>query len=201
MKLIYTNASPYARKVRITAQETGHGLDFVYDHPTAEDSGVPGINPLGKVPALVLNDGTIIVDSPVICEFLDQHERQPTLIPPMGTDRIRVLTLQAIADGIMDATVCTVLESRRDPSEQSPYWLDRWESAIRRTLPVLENEVLTQDTFHLGMISGVCALHYLDFRFPEKEYLADHPRLTEWLSAYAERPSVAETMPFDGPSR
>ena len=200
MKLIYTNASPYARKVRIAAQETGQTLDLAYDHPTAEDSGVPAVNPLGKVPALVLDDGRVIVDSPVICEFLDQNGRQPTLVPPMGPDRIRVLTLQAIADGIMDATVACVLETRRDPGEQSPYWLDRWEAAIRRTLPVLETEVLTQDTFHLGVISGVCALHYLDFRFPEKNYLAEHPRLRKWLGTYAERASVAETMPFDGPS-
>lgn len=201
LKLIYTNASPYARKARITALEAGIDLNLVWHHPTAEDSKVPDFNPLGKVPALILDDGTLIVDSPVICEFLDQHERTPSFLPAQGPERIRVRTIEALADGIMDATVARVLEMRRDPSERSPYWLQRWEDAIRRALPVLEAQVTTDPGFHLGTIASICALDYLDFRFPELEALAPLPAFADWLAGQQTRDSVKATEPFDGPSR
>lgn len=201
LKLIYTNASPYARKARITALEAGIDLDLVFSHPTADDSKVPDFNPLGKVPALILDDGTLIVDSPVICEFLDQHERAPTLLPAAGPERIRVRTIEALADGIMDATVSRVLEMRRDPSERSPYWLARWEEAIRRTLPALEAHVTADQGFHLGTIAAICALDYLDFRFPDLEALAQLPALRDWFEGQKTRQSVRATEAFDGPSR
>ena len=201
MRLIYTNASPYARKARIVALEDGIDLELIWHHPTAEGSKVPDFNPLGKVPALILDDGTLIIDSPVICEFLDQHERTPSLVPAAGPERMRVKTLEAIADGIMDVTVASVLETRRDPSERSPYWLTRWEEAIRRALPLLERQLLADESFNLGTIASISALHYLDFRFPEQAYLEPHPALSEWLGTHENRDSIAQTMPFDGPSR
>ena len=201
MRLIYTNASPNARKVRIAALECGTALELIFDHPTTEGSKVPEQNPLGKVPALILDDGTLIVDSPVICEFLDQNGRAPTLVPPAGPERIRVLTLQAIADGLNDALVSMVMETRRDVSERSPYWLDRWEQAIRRTLPELEKLLLADDSFNLGTIAAIAALDYAEFRFANRGFLADHPALTAWLQDQHNRPSVKETEPFDGPSR
>lgn len=199
MRLVYTNASPYARKARITALECGQELELIFDHPTAEGTRVPESNPLGKVPALILESGEVIIDSPVICEFLDQHGRNPTLLPPMGPERIRVLTIQALADGIMDATVSSVLETRRDESVRSPYWLDRWDQAIRRALPLLEKKVTGDDGFHLGTIASISALHYLDFRFPERKCLEEVPALAAWAEAMATRDSIAQTMPYDGP--
>jgi len=196
MKLIYTPTSPFSRKVRIVARECGHdaAIEEVFDHPLAEGSKVAEFNPLGKVPALVLDDGTLLVDSRVICEFLDQHNRTPGLLPQTGPERCHVLTGHALGDGLLDAAVASVNELRRPQTKRSAYWLQRWHEAITRTLAELDKRVEAQGSrFDLAAVSWVCALGYLEFRLPDFDF-QQLPRLAAWWQQVSTRESVAATV-------
>ena len=197
MKLIYTPGSPFARKVRVVARECGHQLTEITEHPLAEGSAVPNYNPLGKVPALVLDDGQQWVDSPVLCEYLDQLGREPTLLPHAGPTRFEVLQRQALADGAMDAAVHMVMELRRPPQHRSPFWLQRWHDAIMRTLTMLERAAPSfADRLDLGVISTVCLLDYLDFRLAEVvTYRTQYPALVACLERNNALPSFRDTHP------
>lgn len=198
LKLIYSPTSPYARKVRMTAIECGlQNIETIADNPMESGSNVHAINPLGKVPALILEDHRVMIDSPVICEYLDQHDRVPTLVPPSGPERYEVLMIQALADGIIDSAVSLVMEKRRPSSEQSALWLGRWEAAIQRTLPSLEERVISRERFDLGALSSVVALLYLEFRLSDHDFLKMNPPLAQWLHPYRSRTSVLETAPPD----
>lgn len=198
MKLIYSPTSPFARKVRIVARECGHnGIEEVAEHPLAEGTRVPDFNPLGKVPTLVLDDGDILVDSPLICEFLDQHGRAASLIPGSGMERFRVLQGQALADGAMDAAVSIVMELRRPQAKRSPYWLQRWHDAVMRVLAAIEASAGSMTTrFDMAVISTICLVDYLDFRLAEVvSFRSSHPRLVACWEHHRSRPSLVSTMP------
>lgn len=196
MKLIYTPTSPFARKVRVVALECGHtGIEEAFDHPLAEGSTVAETNPLGKVPALVLDDGTTLVDSRVICEFLDHHQRTPTLLPASGLPRFQALTGLALGDGILDAAVASVMELRRPPAKRSPFWLTRWQDAIVRTVGEIDRRLAGQgDVFDMAAVSWACAFGYLEFRLPHIDFRNGHGRVDAWWQAVAERPSLAATQ-------
>ena len=143
MKLYCSHTSPYARKVRILVHEKGAAARVNEETVAAleDPAALHEANPLGKVPALVMDDGTSWFDSPVICELLDTALDGPALIPSSAAERLRVLRQQAIADGIMDAAVSIIFERNRKDAEQSEIWLGRWERAILRSLALLEAEV------------------------------------------------------------
>lgn len=195
MKLRYSTTSPYVRKVTIAAQELGLTVQRVPAAPWGPDTDLPKENPLGKVPSLTADDGTVYFDSPVICEYLDSLA--PGKLIPAGADaRLSALRLQAAADGILDAAVLRMLESRRPPELQMESWRDRQQAAVGRTLDWLEAEIAEgPEPFHIGHIAVACALGYLDFRFAAEDWRAGRPRLAAWWSLVENRSSVRETVP------
>lgn len=189
-------ASPFGRKVRIAAAVCG--LDGRIETVVADtnDPGDPlrGQNPLGKIPTLILEDGTALYDSRVIVEFLDQEAGGGVLIPN-GKERIPVLTMQALADGIMDASLLQIYEVRyRTPETYNQRWLDNHRSKVERGLAPLEASPPTLSARpHIGQIALACALGYLDLRF-EGKWRGTYPRLVAWLDDFAAKvPSFEAT--------
>jgi glutathione S-transferase len=201
VQLYYTPNSPYARKARIIILEldlASRVKDVIITLP-AEDR-FRAINPLGKIPALVLNDGSVIYDSPVICEYLDELgngkfvPRARLLHDAQG--RWRALTLQALGDGLADATVRRNQERRLPADKRSTEVVDRQTKAIESAFAALERNVArfpSEPT--IGEIAVACAIGYLDLRVPEDGWRDRYPRLARWLAEFSLRPSVAATKP------
>jgi len=198
MQLIYSPASPYARKVRMVAIERGLADDVkvLTASPFDEPAKVNAVNPLGKVPALVLEGGEALYDSPVICEYLDSLGEGSRLIPAVGAARWAVLRLQALGDGVLDAALSLVMERRRPEAERSAHWQARWSEAMLRALAAAASEpALAGPEANLGQITVACALGYLDFRLPDLAWRAASPALAAWFETWAARPSFAATAP------
>jgi glutathione S-transferase len=195
MKLRYSPTSPYVRKVMVVAIETGleDQIEIVPTDPWDSDTDLPADNPLGKVPALLTDDGLTLFDSPVICEFLDTlHDGQP-LFPPVGEARWKALRWQALGDGILDACVMRRVEQKfRKKHLQSLEWIARQQRTIERSLEEL-NRGLSQNSVTIGHVSVGCALGYLDLRFPEDEWRALCPSLAIWYEIFSQRSSMLAT--------
>jgi glutathione S-transferase len=198
MKLYYSHTSPFARKVRALVREKG-ALARVTEEAIAameDPAALHEANPLGKIPALVLNDGSSYFDSPLICEYLDVTLEGPSMIPASHVERFRVLRHQALADGIMDAAVSLTFERARPEEQRSEMWMGRWRRAIERSLALLEDEVVSLDgAVDLGVISVGAALGYLDFRHASLKWQDRETELAGWWRDIAKRPSFAETAP------
>jgi len=199
MKLYSNPASPFSRKVRIVIRELDlvRLVEEINVNPTASEE-LRRINPLGKIPVLVLNDGTTIVDSPVICEYLNDLG-DGALFPPLEprreiSARWRALTLQALGDGICDAAVARVYEGRRPPELQSEAVVHKQVAAVARSLDVLERARFER-AHTIGEIAVACALGYLDFRLPELEWRQARPNLRDWYEEFAQYPSMKDTAP------
>jgi glutathione S-transferase len=166
-------------------------------NPAASDE-LRRVNPLGKIPVLVLKDGTTIIDSPVICEYLDDLAGGK-LFPPFEprrevSARWRALTLQAVGDGICDAAVARVYEGRRAPELQSEAVVHKHLAAVNRALDVLEKTQFAGEPT-IGEIAVACALGYLDFRLPELSWRQTRSNLRDWYEAFALYPSMKDTWP------
>ena len=187
--------SPFGRKVKLAANLTGllAGISVVDADTTSETDSLRRENPLGKIPTLILEDGTTLFDSRVIVEYFDHLSGGGTLIPQDPARRFRSLTTQALADGIMDAAVLTVYENRwRNPEQRLARWTDHQAGKIARALATLE-AAPPEGTIDIGHIAVACALGYLDFRL-EGRWRPDHPRLVAWLDAFeAKVPRFAKT--------
>ena len=200
MKLIASYTSPYARKVRIALAEKKIEYDFVEESPWAEQTTVPTYNPLGKVPVLLPDDGTTLFDSRVIVEYLDTVSPVSRLIPEPNRQRIVVKRWEALADGICDAAVAVVLESKRPARQQNKDWLDRQLRKIDLGLKELGNELgekvwCNGEAYSLADIATGCALAYLDLRHAGIDWRAAYPNLVKLAEKLAKRPSFAETVP------
>jgi glutathione S-transferase len=198
MKLFFSPTSPYVRKVRVVAIEKGLAdrIELVPANPWPDPSAVSAANPLGKVPALLLDDGTSLYDSPVICEYLDALVPASPLIPREGLKRWKVLRRQALGDGILDAAVSIVLERRRPQAERSAEAQTRATEAIRRGVGALAGELRPADApFDLGQISLAVALGYLEFRLSELDLGTAQSPVREFWDAIRSRPSLASTRP------
>ena len=198
MKLLFGPASPFVRKVRITAHEheLTEGMEIVLIDQMTLDSPIWECNPLGKLPALVLPNGEVLFDSPVICEYLDSVGNGPRLFPATAPARWRALGLQALGDGIMDAIVARTLELRRGPDQQSPYWLDRYEMVIGCAADLLKRHVSwLHQSLTIDHIAVACGLGHIDFRNPERQWRERRPALTEWFQRFSLRPSMMATTP------
>lgn len=199
MRLYHSPTSPYVRKVMMLAHETGlvAGLELVPTNPWAADTGIGSVNPLGKVPALELEDGTVLFDSRVICEYLDGLHTYIPFFPPNGPERWSALRLQALADGICDATASHRLETLRVDAEQSASWKARQVAAVERAVGVLAHEVdvLKAPRLTIGSLSAAVALGYASFRLPELDWPARHPVLRGWYADMCERASFRNTAP------
>jgi len=195
MKIHASPASPYVRKVRALAVELGVPLEMVIADAAAADSSYGSINPIHRVPALELDNGEVLFDSPVICEYLDATHGGG-LFPAPGPERWRVLKLQALGDGIMDAAVPRRGEVLRPEQQQSPGRLAAYERSIRQVLDALEHDVEGLSGVNIGTIAVACALGYLDFRFPDDAWRKGRPALEAWYGAFAQRPSMIQTAPY-----
>jgi len=202
MTLFHNPASPFVRKVRVLLAETGQ-QDRVTLHgcmptPVQPDAQLVHDNPVGKIPALRLADGTVLHDSRVILDYLDyQHVGNP-LIPRDGSARWRRLTLASMADGMMDAAVLVRYETAlRPPEKHWDQWLDEQRNKIRRTLVELESDAIAElaSHFDIASISVACALGYLDFRHPDLQWRDANPKLAAWYAEVSQRPSMLQTQP------
>jgi glutathione S-transferase len=200
MKLLFNAASPFARKVRIALLEKrlADRVHLETVQPWPEPVAITPFNPLGKIPVLILDDGSTLYDSPVICEHVDSLSDEPRLIAFDGTQRLRILRLQALADGALDAAVNIVLERKRAPAEQSSAMLTRWTQAIRRSLEHFAADLSNEDPrFDLSGISLACLIGYLGFRLPDLDLVSD-ARLQRWWQTTSRRESVRATDPTLG---
>lgn len=197
MQLYFNPASPFVRKVRVTAHELGISeqieLVSIMLTPVSPHEALRANNPIGKIPALVLDDGTALYDSRVICEYLDALAGGNRIFPAVGPARWTALRRQAIADGIMDAAALTRYEEAVRPKElRWQDWVDGQFLKIRTALDALEHEN-PDGVFDIGTISIACALSYLDLRFASEGWRTSRPRLAAWAAAIGKRPSLAAT--------
>jgi glutathione S-transferase len=198
MKLYGSLTSPYVRKARILIREKQSPCEFVVADAWAADSPIPALNPLGKVPVLVLDNNEVLFDSPVIVEYLDSL-KPPALLVASGEARWDMLRWQALADGVLDAVVTRLLESRRPEAQQSVDSLRRQEEKIARSLEYIAQGLgnrpwFVADRFTLADLVVAVALEYTDFRYPH-DWRSRHPRLGQWLAGVSARPSFIETRP------
>jgi glutathione S-transferase len=203
VKLFYAPTSPFARKVRVLiAEKQIDGIDQVIASPFDIPPDLASVNPLSKVPALVLEDGQVLYDSPVISEYLDVQGGDVRLLPPIGAARWDTLRRQALADGMMDTTLALALEINRRPQhERSSSWITHWVRALARCADALEQELNDWPPgFDMGHIAAACALGYLDLRAGEHLAWRDgRPALANWFLSARERPSmVATEVPASG---
>jgi glutathione S-transferase len=189
MTLLSHPFSPYGRKVKIATALKGLAdrIEVVQvDTNPLQNPDITRANPLGKIPALVIDGDTAIYDSHVICEYLDCLAPTPVLFPKGGVERMRTLTLGALADGILDAALLLVYEKRFRPEEKwhAP-WQERQQGKIDRAIDQLEsNPPVWTTSPDYGHLTLACALGYLDFRH-EGRWRAGHPGLVAWLEEFA----------------
>lgn len=200
MRLWLNPASPFARKVRVVARETGLegrieevsiAVSPVKPHPELARQ-----NPLVKIPALSTDEGTLY-DSAVICEYLDSLHGKAPLFPKAGAERWRALRLQALADGVLEAAVLLRYEGAVRP--EALQWND-WKSGqfgkVRGGLDALEQECGSWGSrFGIGELTAGCVLGYLDFRFPDEGWRKSRPALEKWYAEISQRPSMKATVP------
>lgn len=196
MKLLGTLNSPYARKARLVLLEKNIPHEFLVDAPREPGSQVARVNPLGRIPALILDDETCVFDSPVIAEYADTLNDTPVLIPRFDAlARMRVKRWEALADGIMDSAVVVRGERIRPAEKQETDNIVRHNDAITRALFFISNllgqrEWCEGSTVSLADLALVSALIYLDLRQAERDWRGAHPNLAAWFARISERPSV-----------
>ena len=201
MKLHWSPRSPFVRKVMIVAHERGL-VDRITCVRTIAATAKPHAelmkdNPLSKIPTLVLDDGAVLYDSPVICEYLDGLDGAPKLFPRSGKARMTALRRQALGDGFLEMMVLLRDERMREtPSNRHIASTAVRKAAILDRLE-REAEALTRTPFGIGHIAIGCALSYLDFRFSDEDWRKGHLRIANWQAAFAARPSVGATLPVD----
>ena len=196
MKLFYSPASPYARKVLACAITRGvdSQIERVPCNPNESPSELLAVNPLSKVPCLVTDDGLALFDSPVICEYLDSRGDALPMFPGHGPARWRALKFQAMGDGILDASVPRRWEMLKPAEAGRAAWIARQKAAVDRTLDALEAD-LPHRIVDIGSIAVACALGYLDFRFAAEPWRPVCPKLAAWFAAFGENPGIAQTVP------
>jgi glutathione S-transferase len=201
MTLHWSPRSPFVRKVMIVAHELGlvDRLDCVRTAAatTQPHEGLMRDNPLSKLPTLVLAGGTVIYDSPVICEYLDSLHDGVKLIPAAIPERMTALRRQALGDGMLDFLLLWRNEMTR-PVQSEPH-LGSYRVRRCKALEALEAEAdaLARTRYGIGHIAIGCALSYLDFRFAEDDWRQPHPRLAAWHATIAARPSFRATEAVD----
>jgi len=197
MKLHYSPASPFARKVLACAIARGidNRITTVATDPHGSPEELLKSNPLSKIPCLITDDGYAIYDSPVICEYLDTIGEANALFPTSGTHRwIRISVMHALADGIMDAAVARRMRFGKPMDATREAFLARQKAAVDRGLAALE-AAPPQGLADIGAIAVGCALGYLDFRFANEPWRETHPKLAAWLAEVSALPPMARTAP------
>jgi glutathione S-transferase len=199
MKLRHNPASPYVRKVMVVAHEAGLAdkieLLSTAVSPVEANATLAAENPLMKIPALTTDDGQVLFDSPVICEYLDSVGGGGKVFPASGKARWTALRQQALGDGILDALILCRYEIAARPEEKRhAAWTDGQTKKAHQGLAALEREDLN-GLRTIGEITAACTLGYLDFRFPNDGWRNRHPKLAEWYKGAESRPSMQATNP------
>ncbi|MCA1325086.1 glutathione S-transferase family protein [Herbaspirillum sp. alder98] len=203
MKLHWSPRSPFVRKVVILLKETGLEPRVDYVRSVAAiatpNPAIMADNPLSQIPALVLDSGEPLYDSPVICEYLDTLHTGPRLFPQQGPARWTALRRQALGDGMLAILLIWRQERMKTSAQQLPAWLDSFATKIDAALDRLEAEApaLAASGFDIGHITIGCTLSYLDYRFADLDWRARHPRLAAWHLEFCARPSALATVPDD----
>ena len=196
MKILFSPFSPYVRKCLVTAHELGMTLTLLPSnaHPVNRDHEIIANNPLGKVPTFFSDDGQVLFDSRVICEYLD-HLAGGKLLPAPGRERWAALTLQSLGDGMLDAALLARYETVARPEpHQWMGWRDAQLDKIETSLAALNaHPEWLRDRVNLGSIAIGCALWYLDLRFPELGWAARHPSVAGWYAEYGQRESMRQS--------
>ncbi|MFK3659526.1 glutathione S-transferase [Scandinavium sp. NPDC088450] len=199
MKLIGSYTSPFVRKISVILLEKGITFEFINEMPYNAVNGVAQYNPLGKVPALVTDDGECWYDSPIIAQYIEQLNIAPALVPRDAKAALQLRQLEALADGIMDAGLVSVREQARPAAQQSPEELVRQREKISRGLDALESYVadgtLKADELNLATIATACAVGYLNFRHVSPGWCATRPHLVKLVETLFQRDSFARTEP------
>lgn len=201
MKLYWSSRSPYARKVMVMAHEAGLADRMervaVTVTPYSIEPAVLAVNPLGRIPVLVPDEGAPVIGSHAICLLLDDLAERPVSYP-LGIDRRRVDRAQALGEGLCDLGIAWVRERWRGGGQAPQDFVAAARTKLAATADVLEREVddLGGD-FHIGGAAIGCALAYLDFRFADEDWRADRPALAGWQQRFAERPSAQATQFHD----
>jgi len=201
MKIIGSLTSPYARKVRVVLVEKKIEADFVPENVWVPETNIGQHNPLGKIPCLVMDDGSAIFDSRVIVEYVDTLSPVGKLIPADSRERAAVKTWEALADGLLDAGILARLEATWRPAEQqSSAWVERQMSKIDAALKGMsiglgESNYCHNNQFSLADVAVGCALGYLDFRFPSLNWRAPYPNLDQLHQRLMQRQSFIDTAP------
>jgi len=201
MKLLSSTASPYTRKVRIVLAEKKIDCEIQPVDVQPVDNPVNAHNPLGKIPTLVLDDGTALYDSRVIVEFLDGKSPISRLIPEDLRDRVAVRRWEALADGVLDAGLLVRYESLREANERSRAWTDKQLARMKRGMAQMASELAEKawchgERYSLADIALGCALGWLGFRKPgDVDWLAEYPALARHYEKLMARPAFADTVP------
>ena len=199
MKLVGSLTSPFVRKVRIVLSEKRIVYDFDVDIPWESDTRVAEHNPLGKVPILIMDDGTTLYDSRVIVDYLDSANPVSRLMPEFNRERSMVKRWEALADGISDAATTIFLERKRPKSLQSTEWISRQQKKAMLGLEVAARDLGDKkwcegNVYTLADIALGCTLGYLSFRFPEMKWRM-FPNLVRLVDTLEERAAFIETAP------
>jgi len=203
VKIHWSSRSPFVRKVMVVAHEVGLA-DRIEKVPTHVAMTNPNrellqVNPLGKIPALVTDQGKVLFDSTVICEYLDSLHRGTKLFPQAPEQRWPALRWHALGDNMLDTLVLWRNEGLRPQSQQSPETIAGFELKTRTALDAIEREApaLAAAPFGIGHVAVGVALGYIDFRFPGLRWRDGHPQIAAWYGSFAQRPSALSTVPVD----
>ena len=203
MKLLGSTSSPYVRKVRVVMAEKKLDYTFVTEDVWSADTTIASSNPLGKVPCLIMEGADALFDSRVIVEYLDTLSPVGKLIPSVGRERAEVKTWEALADGLLDASILARLEATwggRTEAQRSQAWIDRQMAKVNDAVKAM-NQGLGDKPYccgiHLSLadIAVGCALGYLDFRFPQMDWHSEYPALVKLHDKLMQRPRFADTVP------
>ncbi len=201
MKLIGSVTSPFVRKVRVVLAEKKLDYSFELENVWAAETTIHLSNPLGKVPCLLMEDGSSMYDSRVIAEYLDTLTPVCKLLPPNGRDRADVKVWEALSDGVLDAAVLVRLETTLRPAEQqSAAWIERQMGKVHAGLAIMsanlgESPFCKGNHYTLADVAVGCALGWLQFRFPEIDWRTDYPNLARLFDKLSERTSFKESVP------
>ena len=202
MKLHWSPRSPFVRKVMIVCHETGlvDRLSLVRTVVAmkAVNKELLSDNPLSKLPTLVLDDGTPLYDSVVICEYLDALHQGPRLFPTEPKAKWTALRRHALGDGLLDLLI--LWRNEREREHPAEAFLEAFRTKFDATLDNLEQDAegLAETPFGIGHVAIGCGLSYIDFRFPDLDWRRDRPRIAEWHASFSERPSVRATEAREG---
>ncbi|MCA3426741.1 MAG: glutathione S-transferase N-terminal domain-containing protein [Roseomonas sp.] len=196
MKLAYSPNSPYVRKCVVLAIQRGIDKQMELWTVGTTDPALVKVNPLSKVPTLVLDDGTALYDSPVICEYLDSVADGPKMFPAAGPARWKALRQEALGDGILDATQPRRREIALPQDEGRQTYIALQQGKVQAALAVLEAEADSLGMLtNIGEITIACALGYMDFRYPNEPWRPGHPKLEAWYAKVSAMPAMTRTVP------